>query len=328
MKIIRVGDPHVKPSNLQESERLLDFVLYTCQNSEVDRLEILGDVFDTHSVVRLEVLEFWNRWFWAFSEQKFKTVVLVGNHDLTGNYSSHYSALHPFISLENDNFKIVYKPHVDGFYGYLPYIHDDEKFVEEANNLASKGATVLVSHPTFKGAVYDNGTAVNNGIDPDRLDPNFLHLIGGHIHTELEIGRMWYTGNPRWLTKSCANKQKGIWLCEHDDMTGKMISKTFISTAEVCTPIVSVIWKEGEEKPEFAKNANVNVELIGSSDWVSRTKKELIGQVSVSSKITDTKKSKSRKSGKSLQEFLSTHYQAEPERRQQLLKYMEGLNLV
>lgn len=325
-RILYVGDPHIKPNNLKESEALMGFVMSKAIELKADRIEILGDLWDTHALVRLEVTEFWDRWFKSFSAiTLFKTIVLVGNHDLTGDYSNTYSALHPFLSLENKNFKIVHEPYLDGVYGYLPYIHDNQKFIEEANKLADQGATVLVSHPNFEGAVYDNGSDdLLGGVADSSLSDHYLHLIGGHIHTELELGRIWYTGNPRWLTKSCANKKKGIWLVEHSD-TGQILSKEFISTESACTPIVSVKWIEGQEKPEIPKGAKVDVELQGSSDWVTKTKKDLIG-VSVSSKITDTKKSRERKSGKSLYEFLSKFY--ETDKREKLLSYMRGLDLV
>lgn len=328
MKILRCGDPHVKHNNIKESEALMGFVLSKALELNIDKLEILGDLFDSHSIVRLEVLEFWGKYFKNISILPFKTVVLVGNHDITGDYSNRYSSLHPFLSLVNENFNIVHEPYKDGLCGYLPYIHDNSKFIEEANKLAQQGATVLVSHPNFEGAVYDNGIGILGGVDSNNIDSRFLHLIGGHIHSEIELGRVWYPGNPRWLTKSCANKRKGIWLCEHSDETGQILSKEFISTESVCTPIVSVKWHEGKEKPEIPKDAKVDVELIGSSDWVTKTKKELVGSVSVSSKITDIKKSRERKSGRSLHEFLTTYYQADPNKKKKLLQYLGDLGLV
>jgi hypothetical protein len=324
LRILRCGDPHIRPNNLKESEALMDFVLSKAAEFKVDRLEILGDLMDTHAVVRLEVLEFWQKWFETLSIQKFKSIVLVGNHDVSGNYASEYSALHPFLSLENDNFKIVHAPYLDDIYGYLPYIHSNEEFVKKANELASIGAKVLVSHPNYKGAVYDNGMPITGAVDPDDLSEKLVHLIGGHIHTEIEIGRVWYTGNPRWMTKSCANKKKGIWLCNHDDVTGKITSKKFVSTETVCTPIISLVWKENEPKPEVQPNTNTDIELIGSSDWVTKQKLELKGLVTVSSKITDTKKSRERQSGRSLHEFLSHHYQTD--KREKLITYMKGLD--
>jgi len=326
MKILRVGDPHVKPNNLEESHRLLRFVFDQAIEYEVDVVEILGDLFDTHDIVRLRVLKFWHHWFSEFESAPFKTRILVGNHDITGEYSDPYSALHPFICLENENFKIVHEPFVDGIYGYLPYIHSNDKFIEEANVLAGKGAKVLVSHPNYEGAVYDNGTPITSGVSDSALDSRYFHLIGGHIHTELEIGRVWYTGNPRWLTKSCSNKRKGIWLCNHDD-SGKIIQKTFISTETVCTPIISIQWKEGEDKPQIPLNAKVDIELIGSSDWVTKEKLALKG-VSVSSKITDNKRSKERKSGSSLRDFILNHYKTDLPKRTRILKYLGDLNLV
>lgn len=327
MNILRVGDPHIKPNNIKESEALMEFVLFQCASQGVDRLEILGDLFDTHSIVRLEVLKFWTKWLNILSKQSFKTIILVGNHDISGDYSDNFSALNTALHLENKNFKIVHEPYIDGVYGYLPYIHSNEKFIEEANKLAEQGARVLVSHPNYEGAVYDNGSNLLAGVDPDSLASSFLHLIGGHIHTEMEYDRVWYTGNPRWLTKSCANKQKGIWLCYHNS-DGFMLSKEFISTESVCTPIISLIWKEGEEMPKIPEGAKVDIDLHGSSDWVTKQKLSLDGQVSISSKITDIKKSRERRSGKSLQEFILLFYKTDEEKRQKLMKYLGDLNLV
>lgn len=336
MHILRIGDMHVKPSNLKESEALMSFILSTAKERDVDRVEFLGDMSDTHGMIRLEVQQFWQKWFELFEQEyNFSTVVLVGNHDLTGSYGSAYSSLHVFKHMfyghshegRSKGLKIVDEPFIEGKYGYLPYIHENAKFVEEANKLAELGATVLISHPNYEGAVYDNGSPIHNPVRVDSLDGRLLHLIGGHIHTELELGRVWYTGTPRWLTKSCSNKRKGIWLCTHDD-SGQMTSKEFISTESVCRPIYSLIWKEGEEKPAIPKGATTNLELIGSSEWVTQQKKDLKDEVSLSSKITDIKKSKTRQSGRSLYEFLSKHYQASPEKKQKLVKYLEDLGLV
>lgn len=331
MKICRFGDPHCKIPNMEESHRLLRFVWQTCIDNEVDRLEIEGDLFDTMSVVRLEVLNFWQGWLETLSRETFQTIVLVGNHDISGDYGSNYSALSVFRHLEGDQpdwkktLRIISEPTVDGVFGYMPYIHDNNEFVKQANLLAEMGARSLVSHTTYKGSKYDNGMYAPDGIDPDLLDPRLINLISGHVHTEQKFGRVIYPGTARWLTASDANKRKGIWIYEHDD-TGAITSEEFISTESVCTPIISYELKEGGELPTFPKNAKVNVELIGSSDWIQKTKLELKGTCSITTKITDTKKSKARKSGKSLLEFLTHHYQTD--KRDRLIAYMREKNLV
>jgi hypothetical protein len=651
MKILRLGDPHVKVSNIKESEALMQFVLFTATERKVDRIEILGDQFDNHSILRLEVLEFWQRWLWNLSDRaySFDTYVLTGNHDISGDNTNNYSALQVFNDIEFVN--IVSSPVVVGAIGYAPYIHDNAKFVEEANKLADQGAKILVSHTTYQGSKYDNGMYAPDGVDPDLLDPRLTHLISGHVHCyssdtefltetgwktyenvksednlitfdikenllkrspilgrisknvkedliriknqhvdllltdghnvilkrilpereitdfekyradsipgyackmpvsarldrsgiplsndeirlivwlitdgtiefknketercqirwhlkkerkisrlsnlldrlnikysknlqksgttkinilsdnhykdkllewcllnrtkqiplflrdmsfeqfnafieeyantdgnygtfsdrvvqistskkneadliqeichtngasckirakkgkishnmlyvnldrvdtefvrcnnvtresyegrvvcftvkegtllvrrngmvsisgncEQEFGRVSYPGTARWLSKSCANRRKGIWMVEHDDVTGAILSKEFISTENVCQPIVSIKWSEGEDKPEIPESSKVDIELVGSSEWVLAQKKELKGTVSVSSKITDIKKSKTRKAGKSLFEFLSEHYQASPEKRDKLIQYMKEQKLL
>ncbi len=310
---------------MEESERLLEFVLSKSLELKIDRLEILGDLADTHSILRLEVLEFWQKWFNILYENKIETFVLRGNHDVGGSYENEYTWLEAFKHL-NSYINIITEPTVSQGFGYLPYIHNNQEFIEEANHLINQGANVLVSHTSYEGASYDNGCPITGAVSADLIDSRFLHMISGHIHTEFEMGRVWYPGTARWLTKSCSNKRKGIWLCTHDD-TGLITSKEFISTEFVCTPIVSLVWNEGEPKPDIMKGTTTNIELVGSSDWVTEQKKELKG-VSISSKITDIKKSKIRKSGRSLHDFLSNHYQAEPEKRQKLIKYLGDLNLV
>src|SRR4051812_35415302 len=92
MKIIRVGDPHVKINNLEDSRKLMDFVLQKANELQPDRIELLGDLFHNHAVVRIEVLNFWDNVLTQLSNS-FQTVVLVGNHDQTGDYASQQHAL-------------------------------------------------------------------------------------------------------------------------------------------------------------------------------------------------------------------------------------------
>lgn len=327
MKILRLGDPHCKVSNLKESGALMRFVLDKFLELKVDRLEILGDIFDTHSIVRLEVLEFWGKWFELLNAMEIDSYILVGNHDMGGDYTNDYSALNVFDNTTLKHIIIVNEPMSYKGISYIPYIHDNTKFIETANQImAVHNYKTLVSHTTYSGSKYDNGMFAPDGVDQDLIDPRFTSLISGHVHSEQEFGRVWYPGTARWLTKSCANRRKGIWLCEHSE-DGTLLSKEFISTESVCTPIISLVWKEGEDKPEIPPG-NTNIELIGSSDWVTKQKVDLKGLVSISSKLTDTKKSKERKSGKSLHEFLSNHYPTEPDKRAKLLKYLGDLNLV
>lgn len=313
LRILRIGDPHVRPSNIEEVERLMGFIKQTIIGGKVNRLEILGDLFHTHAVIRLEVLEFWDKWLQTFRDI-VETVVIVGNHDQSGDYSSGSHALTVFKKLQNENLRIIDVPTQIGYIGYMPYFHDNEEFVREANRLHTKGTSILVCHGTFAGSQYDNGFYAPNGINPDEL--LFHTIISGHIHKEQIIasGKVDYPGTPKWDTASDANERKGIWLYEHDPITGRVLQRDLISTAHVCTPIVSFTWLEGQEPPAIPEGSKATVELIGSSDWIEKKKSALKGKVGIKTKSTDQKRTFKRKAGNSLENYLMNLYDTKMDR--------------
>jgi DNA repair exonuclease SbcCD nuclease subunit len=330
MKILRVGDPHVKVTNIDESDRLMDFVGDVAREHKVDRIEILGDLFHTHSVLRLEVLEFWNAWLDTLSESQ-ELVVLVGNHDQSGDYNSHSNALSIFNRLKKTNLHIVEYPKTLGVFGYVPYIHEPAKFIEQCNSLVSDhGARVIVSHNTYQGSKYENGFYAPDGVNPESINCGIL--ISGHIHSRQSfrtgIGQIViYPGTARWDTASDANQPKGIWLYEHDDATGEILKEQYIDTSKVCSPIVSVTVNEGGELPAIVEGVRLSVELVGSSDWVTKQKNILKGKASIKTKITDKAKFEHRKSGNSLMEFIDKHYVTSIDKAR-LLNYMKELQIV
>lgn len=325
MKILRVGDPHIRPNNIVEAERLMEFILTITKNAKVDRLEILGDLFHTHAVVRLEVLEFWDRWLQAFSDA-VETVVLVGNHDMGGDHHSDSHALNVFKRIKSERLRIIDKPSAIGVFGYMPYIHDGAVFVESAKRLNSEGAKTLVCHATFSGSQFDNGFYAPEGINPD--DVPFDTIISGHIHKQQVIagGKVDYPGTAKWDTASDANERKGVWLYEHD-VNGKVINRDMISTEKIVTPIVSFKWMEGQDAPVIPEGAKAAVELVGSSDWITKQKTKLKGKASISSKFTDKKEKSERKAGNSLENFLANLYVSTMD-RESLLKFAKEIGVV
>lgn len=308
LKILRVGDPHVKVSNLKESEDLLAFILQTAQREQVQRIEILGDLFHTHAVLRLEVLEFWNRWLYMLCEL-FQVVVLVGNHDMTGDYLSNSHAMSVFGSLTRPGLHIVDTPRPMGNIGYLPYIHDNAKFISQANLLAENGVKILVCHQTIKGSKYESGMYAPDGVDPDLISPTITTIISGHIHSKQDFGRVRYPGTARWDTASDANQSKGITIYEHDNATGQILNETYIGTERVCSPIIQYTLREGEAGvPEWPANARASIELIGSSAWIAKEKVKYKGKCHIKARITDTKTAEKRSAGKSFLDFLETLY--------------------
>ena len=110
MKILRVGDPHITVRNIEESERLLDFINKIAVEQSVDAIELLGDLMHTHAVVRIEVQDFWIR---SFREQlaSWPIIALVGNHDQPGSTEKEQkmNALNVF---SRDGIRIVSYPRI------------------------------------------------------------------------------------------------------------------------------------------------------------------------------------------------------------------------
>lgn len=323
MRILRVGDPHVRPSNLEESERLMNFVMELAIEQKVDRIELLGDLFHTHAILRLEVIEFWNRWLKRFARFK-KTYVLVGNHDLTGDFNSKLHALGIFMDMDIPNLTIVDNSVISGPIGYMPYVHKKEDFIHDAEELHKLGAKVLVCHATIDGSKYESGMYAPDGMP---MLPQFTHVISGHIHSQQEFGNVIYPGTSRWDTSADANQAKGIWIYEHDP-DGRIVRRDFFTAERVCSPIFAYVWKEGDEAPQIPENCRASLEAIGTSDFCAKAKAFFKGKVGFRSKITDQIKLASRESGRSLEEFLTDHYPVPVALRQKLLKFMKELKLV
>jgi DNA repair exonuclease SbcCD nuclease subunit len=326
MLILRLGDPHVKVSNIEESEKLLSFVLETAKLNKVDRIEILGDLTHTHAVVRLEVQEFWTKWLKTLSNS-YHTYVLVGNHDLSGNYNSKFSSLTTFSFLEHTMLHIIEDATQERIFGYLPYIHDHKTFIDSANALADKGAKVLICHQTLQGSRYESGFYAADGVPTGDWSARFTHIISGHIHTEQNFENVIYPGTARWDGVVDANLRKGIWIYEHDDTTGQIIRSDYFSTENVCSPLKSITYNEGDKAPDvWPDNARVTLELSGSSEWVNKQKQAFKGKASFKTKITDTKKAENRKAGRNLEDFLQNVFVSS--NKDNLLKFAKELGLV
>lgn len=306
-KVLYVGDPHFKYSQKDELTRLMHFVRDTANTNEVDEIVLLGDLNDTHGVLRTENLYFWEKWLKLLSENK-KLFALTGNHDKKnqGDDTDFESSLAIFNLIDSPNLFIVQSPVVFGNFAYMPYIHDKKRFVEQANELASQGAKVLVCHGEFDGAAYDNGFFIPNGIKQEHL--NFDLIISGHIHTGSTFGKVWYPGTARWMTASDANKKKGIWISHFTD-EGNMFKEEFIDTSHICTPIYAYQYKEGDVEPIIPEGSRASVELVGSSEWILKQKVKFKNKASVSCKITDKVKTFNRKIGNNLEHFANNIFE-------------------
>lgn len=312
MTILRVGDPHVRPDNLEESERLMQFVLDQATSSGVDRIEFLGDQHHTHGVLRVEVIEFWMRWAKKLGE-KFDVVFLVGNHDQPGDYQREQE-LNALIYLEGiKGVTVASKPTLRDNILYVPHMSKQEDFVKALEGYQSKDIT-LVCHQTFNGCAYENGFYAKDGFDPATV-AGFKAVICGHIHKQQKFGNISYIGTPRWDSVSDANEEKGIWI---DD--------NFISTRGVCTPIISILLRPGDSVPDTLEG-RVMVTLEGPQAWIASVSKELKGKARVIPKPTDARDKAAETSSKldSIEAYAERHKFDPNVTPEEVLGYLKGM---
>lgn len=320
MKILRIGDPHVTVSNLTESKKMMDFALEVAKKQSVDRIEILGDLFNNHAVIRSEVLSFWKSFFDKIGEMKIQTIVLVGNHDIQGdknNIKTHALVpfdKYPYIHIVSDI--LVLEPFV-----YVGYKFTEEDFWKTLNPNLTPECHTLVCHQTFQGASYENQFYAKDGFMLDLTPTRWV--ISGHIHTSQSCGKCFYVGTPKWDHANDANLDKGVWVYSYnkDDM-----SKEFISMKDVLTPLYKYIIVEGEEIPVMPDNGKISVELRGQTAWISKMKKKFKDRAIIKAVPTDRKVvNVSEIKLSSLQEYLKDFTPIEGVSVEDLSEYLEGL---
>lgn len=286
-RILRVGDPHVTVSNLEESRKLMNFVIQTAKDQKVNWIEFLGDLFHTHAVVRAEVLNFWKETFDQLGDAEIETRVLVGNHDQIGDKER--ENVHALLPFKGYPFiRIIDKVFLAGPFVYSAYTASEETFlarIDMARN-GPEGTGVVICHQTFVGCQFENGFYAPEGFDLSKIQQK--HVISGHIHKQQQIGKCDYPGTAKWDKATDAGQDKGIWIYNHEK-DGTITSKEFFTTKDVVTPIFQMVLHEGDPEPELPENARIALELVGQSAWIAKMKKKYKGKASIRGKPADRK---------------------------------------
>lgn len=205
MKILFIGDPHLKINRLSLVRDFNNWILSIVDQYKPDLVVNLGDTFDTHAVVRSEILtEFFN----SVDEIKSKCtyIYVLGNHDMYKPNDSTYHAL-KHIKDTRKNFIIIDSPRVIDDITYVPYTHDDSLFPKIDTRLC-------VAHQGFIGADYGHAVATT-GVDLESIGKNKL-VISGHIHKKHELtseknnSKVFYVGTPYAQDSSDIDLIKGV----------------------------------------------------------------------------------------------------------------------
>lgn len=320
MRFIVVGDPHVRPSDLDDAEALMGYATKLALEHNAQVL-LLGDLHHYHGVIHAEVLAFWHRIF-KYSEVEF--VALVGNHDMTGVAGSRTHAL---MTHHRNDVTIIQDPTVIGNVIFAPYCSNEHL---ESIGQTYAACPTMICHATFNGSQYENGFFAKDGLDPDRLPQG---IISGHIHAPQQFGKVWYPGAPRALTVSDANIERFAWLVEFNT-AGYIVGKTGFSLREVCRQLYHL--QDSPATPlevTFDPRHKYHVDITGPASWIAERKPLFEGKARVRTFRTDKPTVKLKESegiGVSFGKYFTAYkpqYGTDADLLKQMLKERTGLNV-
>jgi DNA repair exonuclease SbcCD nuclease subunit len=278
MKVLLVGDLHIKKSNLDESKDLLDWIAQVAGQHGMTIL--LGDIYNDHGVVTADVQAVVTDFFTKLEMVCPKVINIEGNHDQAGDEKNSSLYVHSIghRDLYQDRLVHIFEPNVYDIpncakLGLIPFRRSNDKFTKESNELHECGCNIILCHQEFNGAVYENGFYAPHGVDP-QFNPK-IQFVSGHIHQQQQFSNVWYPGAPRWLTKSDANSPRGLWSIEIDD-TG-ITSRTFISSNHVSPEyhLVTLDDNSLESMIDYPKKDKIYIEYIGNNqDSIKKIQKK------------------------------------------------------
>ena len=197
-KVLLIGDMHLKISNFQLAKDFLSWLNKTIEDQKPDIIVNLGDCFDSHAVVRSEIMtEFYSHIKYSLRHAS-KYYYIVGNHDCARPNSLQYHALKGMQDI--DNFIVIDKPTDIDNMTLVPYIYDFKEFPLDTKE-------VCIAHQTFIGADYGYYRP-DVGVDADKLKAEII--ISGHVHKKQEFGKVFYPGTPYAHSADDVGQIKGI----------------------------------------------------------------------------------------------------------------------
>jgi DNA repair exonuclease SbcCD nuclease subunit len=209
MRVMFVGDPHLKITRFDLAKQFLEWINGVIEKHKPDLVVNLGDTFDTHAVIRSEVLTE----FMKHVDIVNKTcpyVYLLGNHDMYKPNDAKYHAM-SHLKGKIKGFTVI--DEVTNLRGmtFVPYIHNPENFPKQT-------LPICIAHQTFKGADYGDITT-KDGVDASSINGAEI-IISGHIHkrhrlqtqssTDIRGPQVIYIGTPFSQNASDINQIKGV----------------------------------------------------------------------------------------------------------------------
>lgn len=266
MKILVVGDLHIKKNNINERIKLLQWI--ESLSKKVDLTVYLGDIFHDHNIVHCNIHNLFSQHLYNLQSEG---IIIEGNHDLWHPKDNTHSSLR---SLKTPSYvDVISKPTNKYDLSFVPFCPDIKSFPKIGL------CKIVFTHNEFKGAVTPY-YKFEEGLEVEDFSCDLI--MSGHIHMGQRLGKVLYIGTPVADGVDDANQDKGVYILNTED--GKLdfiespFPKVFLHKVKAFEFNDFVIPKDGHKHI---------VEIIGTKEEIaSATKSEKTG-ISIKTKIID-----------------------------------------
>jgi len=198
------------------SMEFLRWILSLVLQEKPDIVINLGDTFDTHSVIRSEVMsEFMANVYEITKHSEY--FYIVGNHDM---YKQNDIKYHALSHLKNkiDKITVVDDTLELENMTMVAFKHEDSLF-------PSKTRDLCFAHQTFSGA--NLGEIVSySGVDQKLVSADLI--FSGHIHKRQKCGdKVYYVGTPFAQSASDVDMIKGVTILDSETYEQRFIPSPF-----------------------------------------------------------------------------------------------------
>lgn len=217
MKILFIGDPHLRVNDFEQGIEFLKWVEEVALLHKPDVVCNLGDTFHNHAVLRSELMTEFRNHVNNIVACGSKYWYVLGNHDQYKPKDNKYHALQTFEGLQGltifDTITGLPKHNIT----VVPYVQKYEDFPLSATGL-------LITHNTFIGADY-GFKREDCGINADKSNADLI--ISGHIHKRQQFGKVIYPGTPYAHNATDVDQTKGLLLFDTTNFEQTFIESPF-----------------------------------------------------------------------------------------------------
>jgi DNA repair exonuclease SbcCD nuclease subunit len=242
-KFLIFSDIHIHPhkksqERLQDCLKALDWVFQKAIENNVDSVMFGGDLLhDRQKIDSLTYMEVFNI-LEKYQDKKFKTYLLLGNHDLWFANNWRVSSVIPFKALKN--IEVIDRTEskiINGIsWHFIPYTHDPIVELEKLKTENVKDS-YLLAHLAVDGAKLNSFGSVSDVIvehDGDMVIVNknlftkYKRAFFGHYHGPQKLSKtIEYIGSPLQLSFGEVNEDKHVIILDTDDNSVSYIKNDF-----------------------------------------------------------------------------------------------------